>query len=62
MYNKNCKVCNSDLEIEKKCKLCDEPTHLFCHTCGIVTEKVMHPACMVIDVNSMLIEAYHHKN
>ena len=62
MQNQSCKVCNSDLEVESRCKFCDEPTQLFCHTCGIPTKKIMHPACMVIDVNSMLIEAYHHKN
>ena len=58
MENKSCKLCGSKLEVEKRCKVCDEPTRLFCHTCGMVTEKRMHPACMVIDVNSMLVQSY----
>ena len=54
MEKKNCRICNSVLEIEQKCKLCNEPTRLFCHTCGIMAEKVAHPACMILDVNRML--------
>ena len=62
MEHKTCKACNSNLEVEKRCKLCEEPTQLFCHTCGVVTEKIMHPACMVIDVNSMIVECYSPNN
>ena len=58
MQNKTCKTCNSNLEVEKKCKFCSEPTRMFCHTCGVVAEKMSHPACMVIDANAMLVEAY----
>ena len=57
MENKSCKICNSKLEVEKRCKFCNEPTKMFCHTCGIVTEKTSHPACMVIDTNMMLLGA-----
>lgn len=60
MEDKSCKICNSKLEIEKSCKFCGEPTRLFCHTCGVIAEKTMHPACMVIDVNSMLVQANSH--
>ncbi|QUC65516.1 hypothetical protein NsoK4_04575 [Nitrosopumilus sp. K4] len=54
MSNK-CTVCNSNLEVEKTCKFCNEPTRLFCHTCGVIAEKIEHPACMVLDVNQMLL-------
>ena len=60
MKNEVCKLCNSKLEVERRCKLCDEPTRLFCHTCGIMAEKRMHPACMVIDANSMLVQNHSH--
>ena len=54
MKKNSCKSCNSILEIEKVCKFCNEPTRMFCHTCGSITEKIEHPACMVLDVNQML--------
>ncbi len=62
MENKSCKICNSNLEVERRCKFCDEPTRLFCHTCGIMAEKMSHPACMIIDANTMLLEAQIHRN
>ena len=52
--NKPCKICSSQLDIKNRCKFCNEPTRLFCHTCGIMAEKTMHPACMMIDVIRML--------
>ena len=60
MENKSCKICNSKLEVERVCKVCAEPTRLFCHTCGVMAEKIMHPACMVIDINSMLVQTHSH--
>ena len=60
MENKSCKICNSKLEVEKRCKVCDEPTRLFCHTCEMMAEKRMHPACMVMDINSMLVQTHSH--
>ncbi len=50
-----CVICDSLLEVEQRCKFCNEPTRLFCHTCGVMAKKISHPACMIIDVNSMLI-------
>ncbi|MDH3490278.1 MAG: hypothetical protein OEL56_07495 [Nitrosopumilus sp.] len=60
MENKICKICNSKLEVERVCKVCEEPTRLFCHTCGMMAEKRMHPACMILDVNSMLVQTQSH--
>ncbi|MCH9658537.1 hypothetical protein K0U27_07575 [archaeon] len=60
MENKPCKICKSKLEVERRCKVCDEPTRLFCHTCGTMAEKIVHPACMVMDVNSMLMQIHYH--
>ena len=62
MQNKSCRICNSTLEVEHRCKFCNEPTRLFCHTCGVVAEKTMHPACMVIDVNNMVLQTQMHQN
>jgi len=57
MNNKSCKICTSSLEVEDTCKFCDEPTRLFCHACGVVAERTSHPACMIIDVNRMMLES-----
>lgn len=54
MKNKTCKICSSRLEVEKRCKFCKEPTRLFCHVCGVMAEKIAHPACMIIDANHMI--------
>lgn len=56
MQNKSCKTCCSKLEVEHRCKFCNGPTRLFCHTCGVMAEKSMYPACMVMDVNNMVLE------
>ena len=56
MENKSCKICNSKLEVERRCKFCNEPTRMFCHTCGVMAEQMSHPACMIIDVNTTLLE------
>lgn len=61
MKTQSCKICNSKLEIEQRCKFCEEPTRLFCHTCGVITEKIMHPACLVLDVNSMVVKIFRQK-
>jgi len=61
MQNQSCKICDSKLEVEHKCKVCNEPTRLFCHTCGMTTEKTIHPACLVIDLNNMVLESYVHQ-
>lgn len=53
--NDKCTICNSVLEIEKTCKFCNEPIRLFCHTCGVIAEKIKHPACMVLDVSQILL-------
>ena len=61
MQNKSCKICDSKLEVEHRCKVCNESTRLFCHTCGLATEKIAHPACLVIDLNNMVLESYVHQ-
>ena len=60
MENKPCKICTSRLEVERRCKFCNEPTRLFCHTCGVMAEKIAHPACMILDANRMLIQSDAH--
>ena len=62
MQNKSCEICNSKLEVQHRCKFCNEPTRLFCHTCGVMAEKIMHPACMIIDVNNMALQTQIHHN
>jgi len=61
MYSTSCKICGSNLEVEHTCKVCNEPTRLFCHTCGVTPEKIVHPACLVIDMNNLVLESMHQK-
>jgi len=61
MQKQSCKTCASILEIEHRCKVCNEPTRLFCHTCGVAPETIAHPACLVIDLNNMVLESYKHQ-
>lgn len=56
MLNKSCKICDSKLEVENRCKFCNEPTRLFCNNCEVMAEKIVHPACMVVDLNNMALE------
>ena len=57
MHSNSCRICDSSLEVEHRCKVCDEPTRLFCHTCGVESEKIAHPACLVIDLNSLVVKS-----
>ena len=61
MQTKSCKSCDSTLEVEHRCKVCKEAIRLFCHTCGLTTEKIAHPACMIVDLNNMILESYLHQ-
>ncbi|MEJ2281589.1 MAG: hypothetical protein P8X97_06745 [Candidatus Bathyarchaeota archaeon] len=61
MQQQKCRICDSHLEVEQTCKFCNEPTKLFCHNCGLPTEKYKHPACMVLDVNSIILASYMQK-
>ncbi|MFB5635465.1 hypothetical protein [Candidatus Nitrosopumilus sediminis] len=61
MHSNSCRICESKLEVEHICKVCEEPTRLFCHTCGIEAEKITHPACLVIDLNRLVVESLRQK-
>ena len=54
MENKKCKICSSNLNTENFCKFCQEPTEIICKNCGMIAEKKMHPACMVMDLSARL--------
>ena len=59
MESNSCKICNSGLEVQRRCKGCGEPTRLFCCACEIMAEKTIHPACLLKDVNSMMMVQTH---
>lgn len=60
MQKHSCNTCDSKLEVEHRCTVCNEPTRLFCHTCGVAPEKIVHPACLVIDLNKLVVKSYKH--
>ena len=56
MMNTSCKICNSNLEVEQRCRSCNEPTRMFCHSCGMTTQKMAHPACVIIGMHEIFQE------
>lgn len=51
MKTKSCTICDTELDVKAKCKVCDEPTRLFCHVCGKMREKHSHPECLLEDLS-----------
>ena len=61
MQKPSCKTCNSKLEVGHRCKVCNEPTILFCNTCGVAPEKIAHPTRLATDQNNMVLESHIHQ-
>ena len=61
MQKLSCKTCDLKLEVVHGCKVCNEPTILFCHAYSVAPEKIVHPACLVIDLNNMVLESCIHQ-
>ena len=58
MQTKQCTICNTALEVEARCKVCKNPTRLFCHACDVVREKESHPECMMKDYATLVAEVH----
>ena len=43
----SCRTCGIELEINQRCKVCDEAIEFYCHSCGNTTEKLIHRQCMI---------------
>ena len=52
----SCRKCGIELEINKKCYVCNKPNQFFCHSCSNVTEEQIHLQCMIIESNYKLLE------
>jgi len=60
MYSEpqSCNIRFSQLIVKNRCTFCNEATRLFCHLCDIMAEKIMHPACMILDIHKMSLALY----
>ena len=55
MKEESCRRCGKELEISKKCNVCNEPNQFHCHVCGYESEKQIHSKCLLVDFNSKLL-------
>lgn len=50
----SCRRCGKELEVENRCKVCNVATTFHCHACGNITEKQIHPSCMLLESSYIL--------
>lgn len=53
----SCRKCGKDLEVYKKCCICNKPNKFSCHRCGYATTEQIHFQCMSIDLSYKLLES-----
>ena len=49
----SCRKCGTELEVEKKCKICRDVNQFSCHICNYVTDEQIHVVCSlaILDQN-----------
>ena len=47
MKQESCRRCGNELEVNKKCDVCNKVNQFFCHECGFVSEEQIHFTCMM---------------
>ncbi len=52
----SCRKCGTELEVEKKCKVCNDEIQFFCHKCGNVTDEQIHSVCYLVTMNHNLLK------
>jgi len=56
MKSESCRKCGCELEMNKKCDICNQANQLFCHGCGHITEEQIHFQCMMISFDYALLD------
>ena len=51
MKQDSCRRCGHELEVNKKCDICNKENQFYCHECGYVTEEQIHLECMMTRIN-----------
>jgi len=57
MKDNSCRSCGNTLEVKKTCNICSQANQFFCHNCGYVSEEQIHFQCMMISLDSALLNA-----
>lgn len=47
MKQDSCRRCGNELEVNKKCDVCNKENQFYCHKCGYVSEEQIHFQCMM---------------
>jgi len=55
MKDNSCRCCGHELEVNKKCDICNKENQFYCHGCGYVTEEQIHFQCMMISLDHTLL-------
>jgi len=57
MKQESCRRCGNELEMNKKCDVCNEVNQFFCHECGFVSEEQIHFKCLMNnDLQSLQVQ------
>ncbi len=55
MKSSSCRMCGEELEVKKKCDICNQANQFFCHSCGHVTTEQIHNQCIVASFSHTLL-------
>lgn len=47
MKQDSCRRCGNELEVNKKCDVCNKENQFYCHECGYVSEEQIHFQCVM---------------
>lgn len=47
MKQDSCRRCGNELEVNKKCDVCNKENQFYCHKCGYVSEEQIHFQCVM---------------
>ena len=55
MKQDSCRRCGNELEVNKKCDICNKENQFYCHECGYVTVEQIHFECMMTSIKKTSI-------
>ena len=50
MKQNSCRRCGNELEVNKKCDICNKVNQFYCHECGYVTIEQIHFECVMSSI------------
>ena len=55
MKQDSCRRCGHELEVNKKCDICNKENKFYCHECGYETVEQIHFECMMTSIEKTSI-------